>query len=87
MCAEACHGCDYMILIYMIIASPCSVGGYYGFAERIIDGMYLSINSVVVNFKATAFAASFQVCNCYKYLKIGKKCVIVNCIMKDGKYM
>ena len=52
----------------MIIVSICSVGGYYGFAERIIDGMYLSINSVVVNFKATAFAASFQVRPCYSYL-------------------
>ena len=40
----------------------CSAGGHYGFAERIIDGMFLSINSVVVNFKANAFAASFQVC-------------------------
>ncbi|KAI0227386.1 UHRF1-binding protein 1-like [Lamellibrachia satsuma] len=37
-----------------------SAGGHYGFAEHIIDGMFLSINSVVVNFKANAFAASFQ---------------------------
>ena len=38
-----------------------SSGGKYGFAERIIDGMYVSINSVVVNFKAPAFHASIQV--------------------------
>ncbi len=39
----------------------CSTAGKYGFAERIIDGMYVSINSVVVNFKAPAFTASIQV--------------------------
>ncbi|ELU09962.1 hypothetical protein CAPTEDRAFT_105822 [Capitella teleta] len=37
-----------------------SSGGKYGFAERIIDGMFVSINSVVVNFKARTFAASIQ---------------------------
>ncbi len=40
--------------------SSFSSGGRYGFAERIIDGMYVSINSVVVNFKAPAFQASIQ---------------------------
>jgi hypothetical protein len=38
-----------------------SSGGKYGFAERIIDGMFVSINSVIVNFKARTFAASIQV--------------------------
>ena len=38
-----------------------SSGGKYGFAERIIDGMFVSINSVVVNFRAKAFGASIQV--------------------------
>lgn len=40
-----------------------SSAGKYGFAERIIDGIYMSINSVIVNFKAPAFHASIQVYN------------------------
>jgi hypothetical protein len=38
-----------------------STGGKYGFAEQIIDGMCVSINSVIVNFRAKDFAASIQV--------------------------
>lgn len=41
--------------------STYSTGGKYGFAEQIIDGMCVSINSVIVNFKSKAFAASIQV--------------------------
>lgn len=38
----------------------CSTGGKYGFAEQIIDGMCVSINSVVINFHANSFTASIQ---------------------------
>jgi len=37
-----------------------STGGKYGFAEQIIDGMCVSINSVVINFHAKDFTASIQ---------------------------
>ena len=37
-----------------------STGGKYGFAEQIIDGMCVSINSVVINFRAKDFTASIQ---------------------------
>ena len=53
--------------------------------------MYLSINSVVVNFKANAFAASFQVCfscavECFLRLGIyflnaeSYECAVVNVV-------
>ena len=32
----------------------------YGFAEKVVDGMFVSINSVVVAFKAPGFKASFS---------------------------
>ena len=32
----------------------------YGFAEKVVDGMYVSINSVLVSFKASGFRASFS---------------------------
>ena len=39
----------------------CSSAGKYGLAEKIVDGMFVSINSVVVNLKAPKFSASIQV--------------------------
>ena len=32
----------------------------YGFAEKVVDGMFVSINTVLVNFKASGFKASFS---------------------------
>lgn len=36
-------------------------GGKYGFSDRVIDGMTVVVNSVVINFNSPAFQASFQV--------------------------
>lgn len=36
-------------------------GGKYGFVDRVIDGMYVHINSVVVKFISRKFHASLQV--------------------------
>lgn len=36
-------------------------GGKYGFSDRVIDGMTVVVNSVVINFSSPAFQASFQV--------------------------
>lgn len=32
----------------------------YGFAEKVVDGMFVSMNSVLVSFKASGFKASFS---------------------------
>lgn len=37
-----------------------SSGGRYGFSDRVVDGMKVVINSVVVNFQSASFVASFQ---------------------------
>ena len=38
-----------------------SSGGRYGFGDRVVDGMSLQINAVVVDFKSKAFQASINV--------------------------
>ena len=38
-----------------------SAGGKYGFTDRVIDGIFLSINSIHVRLKSEAFNASIQV--------------------------
>ncbi|GFT12955.1 UHRF1-binding protein 1-like [Nephila pilipes] len=35
-------------------------GGKYGFSDRVIDGMTVVVNSVIINFSSPAFQASFQ---------------------------
>lgn len=37
-----------------------SSGGRYGFSDRVVDGMKVVVNSVVVNFQSATFVASFQ---------------------------
>ncbi|CAN7999014.1 unnamed protein product [Ixodes hexagonus] len=37
-----------------------SSGGRYGFSDRVVDGMKVVVNSVVINFQSAAFQASFQ---------------------------
>lgn len=37
-----------------------SSGGRYGFSDRVVDGMKVVVNSVVVNFQSASFVASFQ---------------------------
>ncbi len=39
---------------------PAVKASKYGFAEKVVDGMYVSINTVMVNFKASGFKASFS---------------------------
>lgn len=40
-----------------------SSGGRYGFADKVIDGMTVTVNSVLITFCSPAFHASFQVFN------------------------
>lgn len=37
-----------------------SSGGKYGFSDRVVDGMKVVVNTVIVNFQSAAFQASFQ---------------------------
>lgn len=39
---------------------PLSVSSEYGFAEKVVEGMSLSINSIVIRISAKAFNASFE---------------------------
>lgn len=41
-------------------------GGKYGFVDRVIDGMYVHINSVLVKFISRKFHASLQVIKTFK---------------------
>lgn len=36
-------------------------GGKYGFSDKVVDGVTVSVNSLIVNFKSPAFEASLQV--------------------------
>ncbi|XP_022252956.1 UHRF1-binding protein 1-like [Limulus polyphemus] len=38
-----------------------SSGGKYGFSDRVIDGMSVTVNSVIITFRSPAFQASFQI--------------------------
>lgn len=41
-----------------------SSGGRYGFADKVIDGMTVTVNSVLITFRSHAFHATFQVSAC-----------------------
>lgn len=47
-------------LVYLTVAPPLSVSSEYGFAEKVVEGMSLSINSIVIRISAKAFNASFE---------------------------
>lgn len=36
-------------------------GSKYGFSEKIIDGVTVKVNALIINFKSPAFEASLQV--------------------------
>lgn len=40
--------------------STLSVSSEYGFAEKVVEGMSLSINSIIIKISAKAFNASFE---------------------------
>ena len=42
-----------------------SSGGKYSMMDRVVDGICLSVNSVMVYFKSHAFHASLQVCRIF----------------------
>ena len=48
----------FLIQFVSICSGP---SGKYGLVEKIVDGMYISINSVLVSFAAPKFNASIQV--------------------------
>lgn len=40
---------------------PIYSAGKYGFADKVVDGVTVSVNSLVISFKSPAFEASLQV--------------------------
>ena len=40
---------------------PAYATGKYGFSDKVVDGVTVSVNSLIVNFKSPAFEASLQV--------------------------
>jgi hypothetical protein len=41
---------------------PTSATGWkYGFSDKVVDGVTVSVNSLIINFKSPAFEASLQV--------------------------
>ena len=43
------------------MAASYASGGQYGFADKVLDGITLTVNSVILTLKSHAFIASFQV--------------------------
>ena len=44
-------------------------GSTYGFSDKVVDGITLTVNSVILTLKSRAFIASFQVrFTCFKIL-------------------
>ena len=42
------------------VSLPTQGQGYYGFTDKVVDGMYVSVNLVYINLTSMAFVASFQ---------------------------
>uniref|UniRef100_A0A3Q4AD76 Uncharacterized protein n=1 Tax=Mola mola TaxID=94237 RepID=A0A3Q4AD76_MOLML len=47
-------------LVCLTVSLPLCVSSEYGFAEKVVEGMSLSINSIVIRISAKAFNASFE---------------------------
>ena len=43
------------------MAASYASGGQYGFSDKVVDGITLTVNSVILTLKSHAFIASFQV--------------------------
>ncbi len=52
--------CQVVYLIFCPLLSTCLSSSEYGFAEKVVEGMSLSINSIVIRISAKAFNASFE---------------------------
>ena len=50
------------------LSSYAMSGSKYGFSEKIIDGVTVKVNALIINFKNPAFEASLQVDNNLKLL-------------------
>ena len=46
------------------MAASYASGGQYGFSDKVVDGITLTVNSVLLTLKSRAFIASFQVSSC-----------------------
>ena len=44
---------------------PQATGGKYGFIHKVIDGLTLRVNALIITFKSPAFQASLQVCSIF----------------------
>ena len=49
-----------MILIIFLFLNREKTPNRYGFVEKVVDGMFVQINSVIISFKFQAFLATFQ---------------------------
>ena len=47
-------------LVSLCVSSREKAPNRYGFVEKVVDGMFVQINSVVISFKSSGFQASFQ---------------------------
>ena len=52
---------------------PVYSAGKYGFADKVVDGVTVQVNSLIISFKSPAFEASLQV-----YLKKSSKSELIN---------
>lgn len=50
----------FYILGYVVYFCREKPSNRYGFVEKVVDGMFVQINSVIISFKFQAFLATFQ---------------------------
>ena len=50
----------FYILGYVVYFCREKAANRYGFVEKVVDGMFVQINSVIISFKFQAFLATFQ---------------------------
>lgn len=50
----------FYFLCYVVYFCREKPANRYGFVEKVVDGMFVQINSVIISFKFQAFLATFQ---------------------------
>ena len=54
------HTSFYILLTNFVFLYREKAPNRYGFVEKVVDGMFVQINSVIISFKFQAFLATFQ---------------------------
>lgn len=64
-----------------------ATGWKYGFSDKVVDGVTVSVNSLIINFKSPAFEASLQVRTILKGYKPFSKQESIKCVITFSIYL